>query len=75
MEDFTHIIGKNVRLYRLKKGLTQVQLSDLCYPMDRCTISRIERFVPINITIGTLGKIAEALEVDIKVLLTEKPTI
>jgi len=51
----------NIRDQRLKQGLSQEQLAQLI-GVDQSQISRMERG-EASITLGTLGKIADALGV------------
>jgi len=61
-------IGKNIRKYRLQKGLTQEKLSELICANDKFVghIERAER-VP---SIKRIIKIAQILEVDLKSLFS-----
>ncbi len=54
-------IGKNIRKYRLAKGLTQLDLAANC-GFEESSIGRLENG-NTNPTIKTLLKIAKALEV------------
>lgn len=54
-----------IKELRLKKGLTQEQLS-LESGVNRTTIVQLENGEEVNVTAGTLKKIAKCLEVDIK---------
>jgi len=59
--DLRQVVGKNVKFWRHKRGLSQEQLafeSDL----HRTYVSAVERGIR-NPTIETLGKLADALEV------------
>lgn len=51
---------------RLKHGLTQVQLAELC-GVDQADISRIERG-SVNPTTRTLQRIAAALDADVRLV-------
>jgi len=53
--------GFNVRKYRTAKGITMVELAQLCV-VEYGTISTIERGL-VNCTISTAYAIAKALEV------------
>ena len=59
-------IGKNIRKYRLQKGLTQEKLSELICANDKFVghVERAER-VP---SIKRIIKIAQILEIDLKKL-------
>jgi transcriptional regulator with XRE-family HTH domain len=68
-------IGKNIRKYRLKKGLTQLDVAATC-GFEESSIGRIENG-HTNPTIKTLLKIAKALDVkltDLVRLKLEKKT-
>ncbi|MCX2474067.1 helix-turn-helix transcriptional regulator [Pedobacter sp. MC2016-05] len=54
--------GVNVKLYRKQKGLTILQLAEICL-VDYTTISRIERAL-VNTTVTMVARIANALEVE-----------
>jgi transcriptional regulator with XRE-family HTH domain len=62
-EVFLKKLGANIRKIRLSKGLTQVQLGDLC-DSEKSSINRIESG-RTNPTVTTIKKIAENLEVSI----------
>ena len=60
-EDYYSIIRKNVKKFRLKKGLTQQELADMT-EMSReyiCDIENESRNK--HLTIAVLGRIAESL--------------
>lgn len=60
-------IGGNIRLLRIKRGLSQFDLaSEAGIPKNQ--IGRIER-AEINTTVLTLHKIADALKVDSTLLI------
>ncbi len=63
------LFGQNVRKYRLKKGLTMLQLA---YKIDveYGTISNIERGM-VNCTISTAFAIAEALDTNLDSLTVQ----
>lgn len=54
-------IGKNIRKFRIKKGLTQLDLAAAC-GFEESSIGRLENG-NTNPTIKTLVKIAMALEI------------
>ena len=56
-------IGQRIKLLRLEKGLSQLDLSTACN-MEKTSISRIEAG-RTNFTIRTLFKIAKALEIPV----------
>jgi transcriptional regulator with XRE-family HTH domain len=65
---FIKSVGKKLREKRLSKKLSQAMLSyDANIPKSQ--IGRIERG-EINTTIGTLFKICNALEIDLKELIS-----
>jgi transcriptional regulator with XRE-family HTH domain len=61
-------VGRNVRKYRIEKGLTQQELGFLAGNIERGTICNIERFSANGVNLSTLIKISVVLEVDIKEL-------
>lgn len=60
---FLKRIGQNIKRIRLSKGLTQVELGDLC-GSEKSSINRIESG-RTNPTVTTIKKIAEQLGVSI----------
>ena len=58
--DYYKIVGENIKLARINKGITMQQLGE-DIGMDRAAISKIE--AGKNITLETLAKISAALEV------------
>ena len=64
-EYYYSIIRKNVKKFRLKKGLTQQELADMT-EMSRGYICDIENESRNkHLTIAVLGRIAESLQIDI----------
>lgn len=66
-EYYYSIIRKNIRKYRLEKKLTQQELADMT-EMSReyiCDIENESRNK--HLTIAVLGRIAEALQIDITI--------
>lgn len=64
-EYYYSIIRKNVKKFRLKKGLTQQELADMT-ELSReyiCDIENESRNK--HLTIAVLGRIAESLQIDI----------
>ena len=55
-------IGKRIKIFRTKKGLTQAKLAEYAN-IDTRNLSRIETGIAISPKIDTLIKIASALEV------------
>jgi transcriptional regulator with XRE-family HTH domain len=58
------IVGANIKRIRTSKGLSQEKLANLAN-VDRTYIPKVEKGM-INITVNSLAKIAEALNVNIK---------
>lgn len=65
-------IGKNVKKFRILKGISQQELAFLCGNTDRSTISNIERFNCNGLNISTIVKIASVLEVDLTELFRKE---
>jgi len=63
------VIGKNIRNYRQKAGLSQERLAELC-GLHRTYVGAVERGER-NISVLNLGKIAIALKIDPYMLLKE----
>jgi len=61
------LLGRNVRRYRKLKGLTQEELSHRA-EMERSYVSDLERGER-NPSVKALGRLAEALEIEPKLLL------
>ena len=59
-----NIIGKNIKKYRIKKGLTQRQLAESLLLSDSF-IAKLESITHQTISIDTLEQIAKVLNVDI----------
>lgn len=69
--DINKHFGKEVRKYREKQKLSQLQLAEKAM-VDLSTINRVERSVA-NITLRSAFKITKALHIPIyKVFLTDK---
>lgn len=71
-EYYYSIIRKNIKKYRLERGLTQQQLADMTdisreYVCDVENESRNK-----HITISLLGRISDALDIDIRDFFVEK---
>lgn len=60
------LIGSNIRKYRKEKNLTIEELGLEC-GIDKSNLAPIEKG-NINVTIGTLTRISEALQIDLKEL-------
>jgi len=61
---FLSVLGARIRKLRLKKDMTQNELAMLCN-FEKASMSRIESG-QTNMTILTIIKISNALDVDIK---------
>ena len=64
-EDIYNIIGKNIKKYRIQKGLKQRELAEKLYLSDSF-IAKLESKTYQSISIDTLEEIANLLDVDIK---------
>ena len=64
------IVARNVRAIRISKGLTQLELANRA-GLVRQKISEIEMAAE-NMTLGTMTKVADALEVDLATLVSEE---
>ena len=60
-DDYIKSLGVQIRKIREQKNLSQQGLADLCN-MPKSTIARAER-AEVNVTIRTLIKIANAIEI------------
>ena len=60
-------LGVHIRQLRERKGISQRNLADMCN-MPKTSIGRVERG-EVSVTIRTLIKIANALEIEPKELL------
>lgn len=56
------VLGKRIKMLRLKKSMTQMELAMLCQ-FEKASMSRIESG-KTNITISTLYKISKALDTE-----------
>ena len=65
--DIIKVFGTNVRKKRIAKGLSQEKFAELCN-LHRTYISDIECFTR-NVSLETVQKIANALEIDSYTLL------
>lgn len=63
--DIYNVIGKNIKKYRIKKGLKQRELAETLYLSDSF-IAKLESVTHQTISIDTLEDIAEVLECDIR---------
>ncbi len=60
--DIIQVFGKNVRKYRMQKGLSQEKFANIC-GLHRTYISDIECFQR-NVSLENVQKIAEALDIE-----------
>lgn len=67
--DARHIIGWNLRLLRVERGLSQERLA-LEAKIDRAYVGRVERGME-NVTVATLEALARALGVPLAALFVE----
>lgn len=65
VENIYNVIGKNIKKFRIQKGLTQRQLAEKLLLSDSF-ISKLESVTHQTISIDTLEQIAIILDVDIK---------
>ena len=63
--DIYNLIGKNIKKYRIKKGLKQRELAEKLYLSDSF-IAKLESVTHQTISIDTLLDIAEVLDCDIR---------
>lgn len=63
--DIYNVIGKNIKKYRIKKGLKQRELAEALYLSDSF-IAKLESVTRQTISIDTLEEVAEVLECDIR---------
>ena len=69
-EEYISNLGVHIRQLREQKNLSQQNLADICN-IPKTTIGRIER-AEVSVTIKTLIKIANALEIEPKDILDFK---
>lgn len=60
-----NVIGKNIKKYRIRKGLKQRELAESLYLSDSF-IAKLESVTHQTISIDTLEDIAEVLDCDIR---------
>jgi len=63
--DIYNTIGRNIRKFRIAKGMKQRELAEALYLSDSF-IAKLESVTRQTISIDTLEKFAEVLDVDIK---------
>lgn len=69
-ENIYNVIGKNIKKYRIRKGLTQRELADKLL-LSESFIAKLESVTYQSISIDTLEHIAKALETNITNLFSE----
>jgi transcriptional regulator with XRE-family HTH domain len=70
MSDINETVRANIRRFRVEKGLTQERLG-LKSGLHRAYIGQIERGEK-NIGLTNLQKLADAMDVDVRDLITEE---
>ena len=63
--DIYNVIGKNIKKYRIKKGLKQRELAEALYLSDSF-IAKLESVTHQTVSIDTLEEIANFLGCDIR---------
>lgn len=63
--DIYNVIGKNIRKFRMQKGLKQHELAEQLF-LSESFVAKLESITRQTISIDTLEKFAEVLEVDIR---------
>ena len=63
--DIYNVIGKNIKKYRKRKGLKQIELAEALYLSDNF-IAKLESITHQTISIDTLEDIANVLDCDIR---------
>lgn len=69
-KDIYYKIGRNIRKYRIQKGLKQRELADALFVSDSF-IAKLESVTHQTIAIDTLEQFAKVLDVDIKEFFNE----
>ncbi len=69
-DDFIQFVGSNIRRIRIEQKLTQVELANRC-DFEKPNMRRIEAGKN-NLTLKSLYKIAEALDVPIENLIRKR---
>jgi transcriptional regulator with XRE-family HTH domain len=67
-DDFLRKVGARIRMLRLNKGLTQMELAFACNDKDYSQINRVE-LGKVNFSVSYLTLIASALDVKPQELL------
>lgn len=63
-ENIYNIIGKNIKKYRKKKGMTQRELAEALL-LSESFIAKLESVTYQSISVDTLKQIADILDIDI----------
>lgn len=66
-----NVIGKNIKKFRIKKGLKQHELAEELF-LSESFVAKLESITRQTISIDTLEKFAEVLDVDIKEFFTKE---
>lgn len=69
-KDIYYKIGRNIRKYRIQKGMKQRELADALFLSDSF-IAKLESVTHQTIAIDTLEQFAKVLDVDIKDFFNE----
>lgn len=69
--DIYNVIGKNIKKFRIKKGLKQHELAEELF-LSESFVAKLESITRQTISIDTLEKFAEVLDVDIKEFFTKE---
>lgn len=73
-KDYSNIyntIGKNIKKFRMEKGLKQHELAEELF-LSESFVAKLESVTRQTISIDTLEKFAEVLDVDIKEFFTKE---
>lgn len=70
-EDIYNIVGKNIKKYRKKNGLTQRMLAEKLL-LSESFIAKLESTTHQTISLDTLEQIAHVLNIDIKNLFDKE---
>lgn len=69
--DIYNVIGKNIKKYRIQKGMKQHELAEELF-LSESFVAKLESVTRQTISIDTLEKFAEVLDVDIKEFFTKE---
>jgi len=64
------LIARNIKRHRIQKDMTQAQLAHTCQ-IQKAAVSRIEAG-KVNVTVKTLTKICNALQLEVAALLNQQ---